>query len=128
MTDYTQLQKVTDGSANYRYVAPGAEDRMAGYFAVMIDQPEIFIANDSPYRGVKPKQLNTLADALRAGIASGLSEDLFVVDRPGENVLYLSVAATNLKLTKKKKSILGYTPVGLVTGVVKGAATLKHRN
>ncbi len=123
MTDYTQLRKVTDGSAHYRYIAPGAEDKLTKYFAVMIDQPEIFIANDSPYRGVKPKQLNALAEALRAGIASGLSEDLFVVDRPGENVLYLSVAVTNLKLKKRKKKVFNYLPVGLVIGGIKGAAT-----
>ena len=123
MTDYTQLKKITDGSMDYRYVAPGAEDKLARYNAVMIDQPEIFIANDSPYRGVKPKQLNALAEALRAGIASGLSEDLFVVDRPGENVLYLSVAVTNLKLKKRKKKVFNYLPVGLVVGGIKGAAT-----
>ena len=123
MSDYSQLEKVTDGSADYRYIAPGAEERMAQYNAVMIDQPEIFIAIDSPYRGVKPKQLNALADALRAKIAEAMSEDYYVVDRPGENVLYVSVAATNLKLKKKKKSLLSYTPVGLVSGAVVGAAT-----
>lgn len=123
MTDYTQLKKVTDGSANYRHIAPGAEDRLTEYFAVMIDQPEIFIANDSPYRGVKPKQLNALAEALRAGIASALSDDLFVVDRPGEHVLYLSVAITNLKLKKRKKKVVNYLPVGLVVGGIKGGAT-----
>ncbi|MCH7822685.1 MAG: DUF3313 domain-containing protein [Proteobacteria bacterium] len=123
MTDYTQLEKITDGSMDYRYVAPGAMDKLAQYNAVMIDQPEIFIANDSPYRGVKPKQLNALADGLRAAIAGALSEDFYVVDTPGKKVLYLSVALTNLKLTKKKKSILGYTPAGLVTGAVRGAAT-----
>jgi len=123
MSDYTQLEKVTDGSADYRYIAPGAEERMAQYDAVIIDQPEIFIANDSPYRGVKPKQLDALAEALRAAIAGALSEDLYVVDTPGENVLFLSVAATNLKLTKKKKGIFSYTPVGLVSGAVKGAST-----
>ena len=123
MTDYTQLEKVTDGSADYRYVAPGVEDRVAKYDAVMIDQPEIFIAVDSPYRGVKPKHLDALAEALRAGIAGALSEDLYVVDKPGERVLYVSLAATNLKLTKKKRGLLGYTPVGLVAGTVRGAAT-----
>ena len=123
MTDYTQLEKVTDGSADYRYVAPGAEDRIAKYDAVMIDQPEIFIAVDSPYRGVKPKHLDALAEALRTGIAGALSEDLYVVDQPGENVLYVSVAASNLKLTKRKRGILGYTPAGLVAGAVRGAAT-----
>jgi len=123
MSDYSQLEKVTDGSADYRYIAPGAEDRLAQYDAVMIDQPEIFIANDSPYRGVKPKHLDALADALRAKIAAAMSNDYYIVDRPGENVLYVSVAATNLKLKKKKKSLLGYTPAGMVSGAVIGAAT-----
>lgn len=123
MTDYTQLRKVTDGSASYRYVAPGVEDKLIDYFAVMIDQPEIFIAVDSEYRGIKPKQFDALADALRAGISSALSENLYIVDQPGENVMYISVAITNLKMKKKKKRLLGYTPVGLISGAIKGAAT-----
>ncbi len=123
MTDYTQLRRVTDGSMDYRYVAPGGEDRLAQYDAVMIDQPEIFIANDSPYRGAKPRQLSAFADALRDGLASALSEDLYVVDKAGPNVLYISIAATNLKLTKKRRGILGYTPIGLVGGAVASAAT-----
>ena len=123
MTDYSQLEKVTDGSADYRYIGPGGEDKMAQYNAVMIDQPEIFIANDSPYRGAKPKHLEAFAESLRAGITSALSEDMYVVSQPGENVLYISLAATNLKLTKKKRGILGYTPAGFVAGTIAGAAT-----
>jgi len=123
MSDYTQLEKVTDGSADYRYLPPASEDRMAEYNAVMIDQPEIHIANDSPYRGAKPKHLDGLAESLRSALASSLSEDLYVVGNPGENVLYITLGITNLKLKKKKKSILGYTPVGLVGGAVVGAAT-----
>lgn len=123
MTDYTQLEKVMDGTADYRYIAPGGEERMAQYNAVMIDQPEIFIANDSEYRGAKPKHLDAFSESLRAGITSALSEDMYVVDRAGENVLYISIAATNLKLAKKKRGILGYTPVGLVGSAVAGAAT-----
>lgn len=124
LSDYSQLEKVTDGSMDYRYLPPGSEDRMASYNAVMIDQPEIFIANDSPYRGAKPKHLEALAEALRSELTSSLSEDLYVVATPGPNVLYMTVGISNLKLEKKKKkSILGYTPVGLVGGAVVGAAT-----
>lgn len=123
MSDYSQLEKVTDGSADYRYVAPGGEEKLVKYNAVMIDEPEIFIANDSPYRGVKPKQLAAFAESLREGIASAMSDRMYVVSRPGENVLYVTVAASNLKLKKKKKSVLGYTPIGLVSGAVRGAAT-----
>ena len=123
MSDYTQLEKVTDGTADYRYIAPGNEERMAQFDAVMIDQPEIFIANDSPYRGAKPKHMTALAETLRTGITSALSEDMYVVGIPGEKVLYIRIGITNLKLTKKKKSILGYTPAGMVIGGIKGAAT-----
>jgi len=123
MTDYSQLSKIEDGSADYRYVAEGAMDRVAKFNAVMIDQPEIFIAADSPYRGAKPKHLNALAEAFRAGVMQALSEDLYVVDQPGPDVMYFSLAISNLRLTKKKKSVLGYTPIGLVAGGVRGAAT-----
>jgi len=123
MSDYSQLEKVTDGSADYRYLAPGGEDKMAQYNAVMIDQPEIFIATDSPYRGAKPKHLAALAESIRAGMTSALSKNMYVVNQPGENVLYISIAATNLKLTKKKRGILGYTPAGFVAGAVSGAAS-----
>lgn len=123
MSDYTQLKKVTDGSADYRYLPPGSEDRMANYNAVMIDQPEVFIANDSPYRGAKPKHLEALSESLRSALTSSLSEDLYVVDRQGDNVLYISIAISNLSLEKKKKSILGYTPIGLVAGGIQSAAS-----
>ena len=123
MSDYSQLEKVTDGTADYRYLAPDAADRMIKYNAVMIDQPEIFIAIDSQYRGIKPKHLDALAESLRAGLAAGLGEHVYVVDRPMENVLYLSVAITNLKLLKIKKKPYNYVPVAFVVGSVKGAAT-----
>ena len=89
----------------------------------MIDEPEIFIAPTSEYKGVKPKQLVALSESLRAGIASALTEDLFVVDRVGHNVLYISVAISNLKLTKKKKKPRNYLPIALVVGGVQGATT-----
>lgn len=123
MTDYSQLRKVGDGSADYRYIAPGAEERLADYVAVMIDEPEIFIAPNSEYKGVKPKQLVALSESLRAGIASALTEDLFVVDRVGHNVLYISVAISNLKLKKKKKKPRNYVPVAFIVGSIKGATT-----
>jgi len=123
MDDYSQLQKVGDGSADYRFLAPDAENRMDKYNAIMIDQPEIFIANDSAYRGLKPKHLNALAESVRAGLAAGFQDHVYVVDSPGENVLYLTVALTNLNLEKRKKSPLSYVPVALVVGSVAGAAS-----
>ena len=123
MSDYSQLEKATDGSVDYRYLAPDAYDRLAKYNAVMIDQPEVFVAVDSPYRGVKPKHLDALAESLRAGLSHALGDDIFVVDRPGENVLYLTTAITNLKLNKRKKKAFQYLPIALVAGGIAGASS-----
>ncbi len=123
MSDYSRLEKVTDGTVDYRYLAPDAYDRLIKYNAVMIDQPEIFIAVDSPYRGVKPKHLNALAESLRAGLSASVGDDIYVIDRPGEHVLYLTTAITNLKLNKRKKKAYQYLPVALVVGGIAGAAS-----
>jgi len=123
MSDYSQLTKMDDGTADYRYTVDGVEDLVAKYNALMIDQPEVFIAADSPYRGAKPTELVALADAFRAGLTSALSEDFYIVEQTGPNVMYVRVAISNLKLKKKKRKLLGYTPIGLVGGAVKGAVT-----
>ena len=123
MTDYSQLTRIDDESADYRWVAEDVQERVADINAIMVDQPEVFIAADSPYQGAKPKHLDALAEAIRAGMIEALSEDFDIVEQPGPNVLYISMAITNLRLTKKKKSVLGYTPIGLVGGAVVGTAT-----
>ncbi len=123
LSDYSQLEEVTDGSADYRYVAPGAIERMGQYSAIMIDQPEIFIAEDSPYRGIKPKHLDALSESLRAGLSAALNEEFHVVEKPGDDVLYLTVAVTNLKLEKVKKKAWQYVPVAFVATSVSGAAS-----
>ncbi len=123
MSDYSQLEKVTDGTADYRYLAPGAPDRMLQYDAIMIDQPEIFLAADSPYRGIKPKHFDALAESLRTGLSAALGDEIYVVEQAGENVLYLTVAVTNLKLSKVKKKAWQYVPVAFVASSVSGAAS-----
>ena len=123
MSDYSQLEKVTDGTVDYRYLAPDAYNRLGKYNAIMIDQPEIFIAVDSPYRGVKPKHLDALAESLRAGMSEALRGQVYVVDRPAEQVLYVTVAISNLKLKKRQKKAYQYLPVALVVGGIAGAAS-----
>jgi hypothetical protein len=66
MSDYSQLEKIEDGTADYRYLADDWEKRMIenpGYHAIMVDQPEILLADDSPYKGAKPRHLEALAES-----------------------------------------------------------------
>jgi hypothetical protein len=95
MSDYSKLEKIEDGTADYRFVADDWEERMTekpGYHAIMVDQPEILLAEDSPYKGAKPRHLEALAEAFRAGLVTALSDGgWYVVDRPGPNTMYARV-------------------------------------
>ncbi len=123
LSDYSQLKKTSDKYMGYSYLVQGAEDRMANYTAVMIDQPEIFIAPNSKYKGIKPDDMKVLADAFRTSMSQSLAQDFMIVEQAGPNVLYVRFAITNLQLKKKKKGLLSYTPVGLVAGAAKSALT-----
>jgi len=123
LSDYSQLKKSSDAYMDYTYLAPGAPDKMANYSAVMIDQPEIFIAPNSKYKGMKPDDMKALADAFRTSMAQSLAQDYLIVEQPGPNVLYLRFALSNLQLKKKRRGLLSFTPVGLVVGAAKSALT-----
>ena len=119
LSDYSQLKKSSDKHMDYTYLASGAPTKMAHYWAVMIDQPEIFIAPDSSYKGMKPDDMKELGDLFRGTMARTLAEGYMIVDQPGPNVLYVRFALSNLKLKKKKRGLLSYTPVGLVITAAK---------
>jgi hypothetical protein len=110
LSDYSKLQESSDEYMDYKFLAPGAPDKMTNYTAVMVDQPEIFIASNSKYKGIKPDDMKTLADAFRGSMARALAETYMVVDQPGPNVLYLRFAVSNLQLKKKKRGLFSYTP------------------
>ncbi len=121
LSDYSQLTQSSDEYMDYKYLVPGAEDKMPNYIAMMIDQPEIFIAPNSKYQGMKPDDMKVLADTFRTSLAQSLSASYMIVDQPGPNVLYLRFALSNVQLKKKKKGLLSYTPVGIVAGVATSA-------
>ena len=123
LSDYSQLKKSSDAYMDYTYLVEGAADKMAKYSAVMIDQPEIFVAPNSKYKGMKPDDMKQLADAFRGAMAESLSATYMIVDQPGPNVLYVRFAISNVQLKKKKKGLFSYTPIGLIAGAAKSALT-----
>jgi len=57
------------------YLADGIEERMRRYHSVMVDEPEIFIAPDSPYGGFKPSDMAALANMVRRAYIDGLTKE-----------------------------------------------------
>jgi hypothetical protein len=123
LSDYSKLKQSSDAHMDKTYLVEGAQDKMVNYSAVMIDQPEIFVAANSKYKGMKPDDMKQLADSFRAAMAASLSTTYMIVDQPGPNVLYVRFAISNVQLKKKKKGLFSYTPIGLVAGAAKSAMT-----
>ena len=97
--------------------------RLPKYDSVMVDEPIIFLAEDSEYKGFKASDLAAVAEMFRKGFAEGLSSQpvsfgkFNIVDEPGPNVLYLQMALKDVYIRKNKRGLFAYTPVG---AVVKG--------
>ena len=111
------------------YLAPDIEERGKNYMRVMVDEPVIFIAPDSPYGGFKPSDIAAVADMMRQSFAAGLGSEpvsfgkVEVVDQAGEGTLYLRLALKDIYIRKNKRGLFSYTPVGAVVHGVSTAAS-----
>ena len=123
LDDYSKLQVVGAETNDRVYVASDAIERLQGYNAIMVDQPEIFLAPDSKYKGAKPDALKTLSDTARMAMIERLEAGGYTTtDQPGPDVLFIRWAITDLYLKKKKRGILSFTPVGFVVHTTAQAA------
>ena len=119
LSDYSKLTDAGATGFTRIYIAPGAPDAMGKLANVMVDQPEFFIDPDSKYKGVKPSDAVSVGEALRAAMIRGIGSSIEVSDEATEGTGLLSWAVTNLRLNKKKRGVLGYTPVGAAAYGVK---------
>ena len=101
LSDYSRLKPVK-GTEIRMYTAPDAYEEFKNYTAVMIDQPELVIANDSRYKGFKPDDAKAVADTMRKSLSDAVTKGgrVAVVDKPGPGVLFVRLAASNIHLKK----------------------------
>lgn len=114
LADYSILRKAPDQLvADYVYIAPDADARLASYVAIMVDQPLVHISPDSEVRAAKPDNLKILADFLRDEITGGLLRGgLHIVEEPGPDTLYLRAALTNLEVAPRSGPE-SYAPIAI---------------
>lgn len=119
LDNYDQLEPVDDPWIDFMYMSPDFSAKLGQATAIIVRQPEIFLAADSKYKGIKPDEMKTLADIYRDVMAEALSQDYQIAASPGPNTIDMQMALTNVHLKKKGRMILGYTPVGLVATTAK---------
>ena len=106
LDNYDQLEPIDDAWLDYNYTSPDYRIKVSNATAFMVEQPEIFIAPDSKYKGMKPDDMKMLADSLRAVVTEGLVEKYQIALSPGPNTLVMRMAFTNLHLKKGQHFIL----------------------
>jgi len=94
------------------YRKPGVDT--SSYKKILIDPIEIFVAKDSEYKGLSADEAKTITDTLRQDLVKELEPDYPVVNEPGDGVLGIRLAITNVYLQTKKRGLLGYTPIGFL--------------
>jgi hypothetical protein len=83
------------------------------YTKLMVSQPLVFLSEKNKYKGIQPDQMKLFADRVAMVFVSKMGTVMEIVDRPGPGVLVLSMAITELSM-KKKRGLLGYSPLGAV--------------
>lgn len=119
--DMPQLTQDPDRPGAMIWEKPGFD--RAAYSRVMIEPITIFISPESEYKGMNADEMKTLSDEFMQVVTKTLEPDIPVVNQGGAGVMYIRAALTNVKVAKKKRGLLGYTPVGFVVTSVAHSGT-----
>jgi hypothetical protein len=107
------------GPGARRWVSADAD--LGDYDRILLEPLTIYVAPDSEEKGLSPEALKSLSDAFRALMIHALEPAYPVVDQPGEGVLVLRPALTNVRLEKSRRGLLGITPVGMLVNAGRSA-------
>lgn len=107
-----ELKKDSERPGTWVWTKPGLD--RSKYTRVMLEPIYIFISPDSKYKGLNTNDLYALAFRFHEAFKNSLEPEVPMIETKGEGVLFLRIALTNVKLVKKKRGLLGYTPVGFV--------------
>lgn len=98
------------GVINYWY--PGVD--LGSINNVLLGSVTLYFDDDSKYKEIDANEAKQISDAMRAAMVEAATGKVNIVSEPGPSTALLNVAITEIKLDKKKRGLLGYTPVGLV--------------
>jgi len=100
--------------------APGKS--LGSYHKVVLDPVLVELSPASPVKAMDPDLMAGIAGAFRDAVTAKLGSAYPMAEAAAPDVLRLRMAITNVKMTKKKKSVLNFTPAGLVVSAAKKMA------
>jgi len=107
--DMPKLSVNADDKNLKEWTKPGVKG--SDYTKLMIPQPLIFLSEKNKYKGIQPDQMKLFADRVAMIFISKMGDVMEIVDQPGEGVMVVEMAITDLVM-KKKRGLMGFTPGG----------------
>jgi hypothetical protein len=104
------------------YIAPDYDARRAQLHSVYIAPIEIFLAPDSPYKGIEPEEMAQLTSAFANAVREDVLKSANVVDTPQADSMILQIALTDVRLKKRSLKLRDLTPVGAAINGAKRVA------
>ena len=113
---YAALKPDPDFEGAFIWENPKAD--LKHYDKLMVAPVEVWMAPDSEYKGLSADQVALLNQSFHELLAEVMEPDYPLVSKPGEGVLVLRVAMTNVNARKKKKTFASWLPTSLIiTGI-----------
>jgi hypothetical protein len=103
--DYSEFQPDPRGGEALRYVKPGLD--LGRYHRVMIDPVVVALSPDSTGQAVDPSELLRLSRYLHAALVVALRSAYPIVEEPGDDVLRVRAASTDVIPTKPALNTVG---------------------
>ena len=120
LDDYSILKPNVQVKGDYNYRKEGVS--ISKYPNVIIEPVEVWLDPESTYKGISPDVLKEMTEEFRNIMIKNLVGTVNWVFEPGDGVMSLRLAITNVYAKKPKKKVLNYTPIGLIRSGVKKAA------
>jgi hypothetical protein len=125
LENYPTFHPGPSGGVDLVYMKEGVDFKK--YNKVMFDQVVFFLKEDSKYKGIQPEEMKELADMFHLAAVKALEGAYPIVGEPGDDVLRVRVAITDIEPSNPAKSaITTVMPIGLALSTIKKGVTGKH--
>jgi hypothetical protein len=120
--DSVQLTPIAQFPGTKSYMAPDYRAQRARLHSVYLAPIEVFLAPDSPYKGIDPEEMAQVTRTFAQILTQDVMKDMTVVDTPQPDSLILQIALTDVRLEKQGFRLRNLTPVGIAINGVKRVA------
>ncbi len=125
LENYPAFQPGPSGGVDLVYLKESVDFKK--YNKVMFDQVVFFLKEDSKYKGIQPEEMKELADMFHLAAVKALEGAYPIVGEPGDDVLRVRVAITDIEPSNPAKSaVTTVLPIGLALSIIKKGVTGKH--